>query len=146
MRQNAGTPGIDGISVDAFPAQLVYRIETIGGQLLDRSYRPAELDWELEERGLRFVRYADDCKRVLAQPAGRVARLLEHHGHGGRLAEAEGQPRKKRGGSPMGAQAARVQLHARKQRQAAHRAQGAGDNEGAHPRTDDPKAIATSSL
>ena len=36
-------PGIDGISVDAFPAPLASRIEVLRTQLLDGSYRPTAL-------------------------------------------------------------------------------------------------------
>jgi len=39
-----------------------------------------ELDWELERRGLRFVRYADDCNiHVRSERAGqRVMKSITH--------------------------------------------------------------------
>ncbi len=43
VRQNGGAPGIDGITVEAFPALLANRIETLRTQLLDGSYRPSPL-------------------------------------------------------------------------------------------------------
>ena len=43
VRHNGGAPGIDGISVEAFPALLANRIEVLRTQLLDGSYRPAPL-------------------------------------------------------------------------------------------------------
>ncbi len=43
VRANAGAPGIDGITVEAFPEQLAGRTETLRQQLLDGSYRPSAL-------------------------------------------------------------------------------------------------------
>lgn len=42
-RQNGGVPGIDGITVEAFPEHLRVRAETLRQQLLDGSYRPSAL-------------------------------------------------------------------------------------------------------
>ena len=60
-----------------------------------------ELDWELERRGHRFCRYADDCNiYVRSKQAGErvmasVTRFLEE-----RL-KLRGEPQEKRGGSPV---------------------------------------------
>ena len=43
VRQNGGAPGIDGITVEAFPEHLRARAETLRQQLLDGSYRPSAL-------------------------------------------------------------------------------------------------------
>lgn len=43
VRANGGAPGIDGITVEAFPEQLRVRAETLRQALLDGSYRPSAL-------------------------------------------------------------------------------------------------------
>lgn len=43
VRANGGAPGIDGITVEAFPEHLRARAETLRQQLLDGSYRPSAL-------------------------------------------------------------------------------------------------------
>jgi len=43
VRQNGGAPGIDGITVEAFPEHLRARAETLRQQLLEGSYRPSAL-------------------------------------------------------------------------------------------------------
>jgi RNA-directed DNA polymerase len=43
VRQNGGAPGIDGITIEPFPALLAGRTATLRGQLLDGSYRPSAL-------------------------------------------------------------------------------------------------------
>jgi RNA-directed DNA polymerase len=43
VRANGGAPGIDGITVEAFPGHLAGHTETLRGQLLDGSYRPSAL-------------------------------------------------------------------------------------------------------
>ena len=43
VRQNGGAPGIDGITVEAFPTHFRARAETLRQQLLDGSYRPSAL-------------------------------------------------------------------------------------------------------
>jgi RNA-directed DNA polymerase len=43
VRQNGGAPGIDGITIEEFPALCAGRAETLRGQLLDGSYRPSAL-------------------------------------------------------------------------------------------------------
>jgi RNA-directed DNA polymerase len=43
VRQNGGAPGIDGITLEPFPALLAGRTATLRGQLLDGSYRPSAL-------------------------------------------------------------------------------------------------------
>lgn len=43
VRENGGAPGVDGITIEAFPAHLAGRAETLRQQLLDGSYRPSAL-------------------------------------------------------------------------------------------------------
>jgi RNA-directed DNA polymerase len=43
VRENGGAPGIDGITIEAFPAHLGTRAETLRQALLDGSYRPSAL-------------------------------------------------------------------------------------------------------
>ena len=52
-----------------------------------------ELDRELERRGHRFVRYADDCN-IYVRSAVRAARDGEHHAFLDRAAQAQGEPDK----------------------------------------------------
>src|SRR5712691_7601461 len=54
VKANKGSPGVDGMTVDELPEYLKQHGPEIGEQL-------DELDRELERRGHRFVRYADDC-------------------------------------------------------------------------------------
>ena len=95
------------------------------------------LDKELEERGHRFVRYADDCNIYV-----RSRRAGERAGHGERdtlprpAAQADGERRQERGGPPGGAGLPGLQLHSRIGGQAAYRAAGARPAQGAGPGTD----------
>lgn len=43
VRQNGGAPGIDGLTIEQFPATLAGRTEALREQLLDGSYRPSAL-------------------------------------------------------------------------------------------------------
>lgn len=43
VRANGGAPGVDGITVEAFPAHVRPRMATLRRQLLDGSYRPSAL-------------------------------------------------------------------------------------------------------
>jgi len=52
------------------------------------------LDKELEKRGHRFVRYADDCKHLCAQPTGRRAGDGEHRAVPRQASQAQGQQAK----------------------------------------------------
>ena len=83
-----------------------------------------ELDRELERRGHRFVRYADDCNiYVRSERAGQ--RVMEsvtrfHHDE----AQAQGQRVEERGGTAVGAEVSGLQLHMGRGAQAADRAEG----------------------
>ena len=83
------------------------------------------LDKELEKRGHRFVRYADDCNiYVRSRRAGErvmasVTRLLAQ-----RL-KLKVKCRQERGGPPVGEGLPGLQLHCRVGNEAAHRAAGA---------------------
>ncbi|MFZ5465365.1 MAG: hypothetical protein ACOZB1_17965 [Pseudomonadota bacterium] len=85
VRQNEGAPGIDGMTVDELPDYLRHHWPEIRARLQAGHYCPQpvkrveipkpdgktrplgiptvldELDWELDRRGHRFARYADDC-------------------------------------------------------------------------------------
>lgn len=43
VRQNGGAPGIDGITIEQFPARLRPQLATLRAQLLDGTYRPSAL-------------------------------------------------------------------------------------------------------
>jgi retron-type reverse transcriptase len=104
VKANKGAAGIDGMGVGEFPAFVRKHWETIRLKLLEGVYEPSpvkrvwipkpdgsrrgplspllanvlldELDHELEARGHRFVRYADDFVILCTSPrAGR--RILE---------------------------------------------------------------------
>ena len=83
-----------------------------------------DLDRELERRGLRFVRYADDCNiYVRTERAGhrvmdRVTRFLDH------AAQAHGQCIEECGGAPAGADVSRLHLHRRPDGRPRDRAEG----------------------
>ena len=96
------------------------------------------LDKELEKRGHRFVRYADDCNiYVRSRRAGeRVMASVTHFL--ARRAEADGKRRQERGGPPSGAGLPGLQLHERADTQAAHRAAGTCPAQGAGPGDDAP--------
>jgi retron-type reverse transcriptase len=72
VKTNAGAPGIDGMTVEAFPAFSREHWPRIRSALMEGTYRPAPvrrvfipkpdgrqrpLDKELERRGHRFARY-----------------------------------------------------------------------------------------
>ena len=95
-----------------------------------------ELDKELERRGHRFVRYADDCNiYVRSQRAGeRVMASVEPVPR--QAAQAQGQQGQERGGPAERAQVPGLQLHGSEAAAAADRAAGAGPVQGAGPGTD----------
>ena len=67
-----------------------------------------ELDRELEQRGLRFARYADDCN---TQRAGRGTGDGKRHWLSIQEAQALGEPAEERGGAAMGAEVSGIQLY-----------------------------------
>ena len=73
-----------------------------------------DLDRELERRGHRFVRYADDCNiYVRSERAGqRVMESIEPFHH--QEAQAQGQRGEERGGQTAGAEVPGLQLHGRR--------------------------------
>ena len=106
VRTNAGAPGVDGMTVAAFPAFCRERWPAIRSALMSGTYRPAPvrrvfipkpdgsqrplggplspllanitldpLDKEIERRGHRFARYADDVL-VMVKSAKAVERVL----------------------------------------------------------------------
>jgi RNA-directed DNA polymerase len=100
-----------------------------------------ELDTELEKRGHKFVRYADDCniyvrteragQRVMEGISDFITRKLQ--------AQGERPTRKRvprRGGSTGTTEVPGLQLHLRIETQTAHRAQGNREDEEASPGTD----------
>lgn len=75
VRSNHGAPGPDGITIDDFPDHCREHWPVIKQQLLD------DFDKELEDRGLHFVRYADDFLvfTKTSEAAERVARSIENY-------------------------------------------------------------------
>ena len=92
-----------------------------------------ELDRELERRGHRFVRYADDCNiYVRSERAGQ--RVMEsiyalHH----TKAQAQGKRGQECGGTTAGTEVPRVQLHGWSGHQAHDRAEISGAVQAANP-------------
>jgi hypothetical protein len=90
-----------------------------------------ELDQELERRGHRFVRYADDCNiYVRSERAGEGGHHALHHTN----AQAQGKRGKERGGATAGTEVPRVRLHGRSGHQAHDRAEISGTVQATNPR------------
>ena len=95
-----------------------------------------ELDRELERRGHRFVRYADDCNiYVRSQRAGQRVMASITRSSPTKL-KLKVNEREERGGSTMGAEVPGVQLHQRPGAETADRAEGPRAVQGADPGTD----------
>src|SRR5258706_5898577 len=91
------------------------------------------LDRELERRGHRFVRYADDCNiYVRSERAGQRVDG-EHHALHHAKAQAQGQRGKECGGTTAGTQVSRVQLRGWSRHQAHDRAEISGPVQAAYP-------------
>ena len=71
------------------------------------------LDKELEKRGLRFARYADDCNIHAGSPAAAERVLESLTGWITRHLRLEVSASKKRHGTPVGTQVPRVHHHRR---------------------------------
>ena len=85
------------------------------------------LDKELEKRGHRFVRYADDCNiyvRICAQSAGGRTGDGGHREVPRKAPQVEGQQSQERGRQTECSQVPGLQLHWRDRTAAAHRAAG----------------------
>lgn len=127
VRANGGAPGVDGITIAAFPGQLVSRAETLRQQLLDGSYRPSALRRVTIPKpngGERQLGIPTVQDRLVQQALLQVLQpILDPTFH----AEVESEPCEKCGRSPAGAQAPRVQLLRRQEGEAAHRANGVGE-------------------
>src|SRR5215831_4049426 len=92
-----------------------------------------EFDRELERRGLRFARYADDCNiYVRSERAGQ--RVMKSLTQFITKTQAEGERSEEYGGATAGTKISRVQLPSRPGGQARHRAQGPGPLQAPHPR------------
>ena len=98
-----------------------------------------EFDRELERRGLRFARYADDSNiYVRSRRAGeRVMESLTpiHH----EQAQAPGEPTEECGGTSLGKEVSRIQLHECRHTKTAHCAESGGPVQGADSGTDGPE-------
>ena len=70
-----------------------------------------ELDRELERRGHRFVRYADDCNIYVRSERGGATGDGEHHRLHHQETQAEGEPGEKRGGQAREAEVPGIQLY-----------------------------------
>ena len=95
-----------------------------------------ELDRELERRGHRFVRYADDCNiYVRSERAGQ--RVMESiTGFITKRTQAEGEPGEERGSQAMESEVPGIQLHKREGAEGAYCSGGSGPMQGAAPGTD----------
>ncbi len=83
-----------------------------------------ELDRELERRGHRFVRYADDCNIYVRSGGSGAARDEERDALHHQAAQAQGQRIQERGGTASGAEVSGLQHQQREGAEAAHCAQG----------------------
>ncbi len=95
-----------------------------------------ELDRELERRGLRHARYADDCNiYVRSRRAGErvMASITAVHRF---QAQTQGEPTEECGGGATEAQVSRIQFHCGSEPEAAHRAQGDSPIQRTDSRTD----------
>ena len=98
-----------------------------------------ELDRELERRGLRHARYADDCNiYVRSRRAGErvMASITAVHRF---QAQTQGEPTEECGGTALGKEVSRIQLHECRYTQTANRAESGGPIQGADTGTDEPE-------
>jgi RNA-directed DNA polymerase len=72
-----------------------------------------ELDRELERRGHRFVRYADDCNIYVRSERGGPTGDGQHHAIHHATAQAQGERQEERGGAAAGAEVSWIQFHRR---------------------------------
>ena len=99
-----------------------------------------EFDRELERRGHRFARYADDSNiYVRSRRAGErvmksLTRFIQHE------AQASGEPIQKCGGRAVGTEVSGLQLHALRVAETAYCAEGGEAVQGAGSGTDEPDA------
>ena len=99
-----------------------------------------ELDRELERRGHRFVRYADDCNiYVRSERAGQ--RVMESiTGFITKRLKLNGEPGEERGSQAMESEVPGIQLHKREGAEGAYCSGGFGPMQGAAPGTDSADA------
>ena len=90
-----------------------------------------ELDRELEKRGLRLVRYADDCNIICRQPTRRTTGHDQRNGMAVRQTQAYGEPIQECGRAAMGAEISWLQLHENRRTKTAHSAESGGPVQGA---------------
>ena len=97
-----------------------------------------EFDRELEQRGLRFARYADDSniyvrsKRAGERVMESMTRFIAHE------AQTQGEPAEEYGGAAMGEEVSGIQLHEGGHAKAADSAESGGPFQGAGSGTDEP--------
>ena len=98
------------------------------------------LDKELERRGHRFARYADDCAIYVGARARGRAGDGERRTVPRTAAEAQGQQSQERGRAAVASQVPRVQLHRRRDAEASHRSAGSDPAQGTRARGDEADA------
>ena len=99
-----------------------------------------ELDQELERRGLRFARYADDSNIYVRSRRGWGTSDGERHAIHHNEAQTPGEPTEECGGSALGAEVSGFQLYERRHTQAADRAESGRPVQGADSGTDESDA------
>jgi RNA-directed DNA polymerase len=80
-----------------------------------------DLDRELERRGHRFCRYADDCNIVCRKPAERAAGDGRDHCVSGTKAETQGECQQERSGTTVAAEIFGLQCHVAPETEAENR-------------------------
>ncbi len=99
-----------------------------------------EFDRELERRGLRFARYADDCNIYVRSRRAGERVMAEHHALHHDEAQAQGERAEECGGAAMGAEVSGLQLHGNRRAKTADRAESGAAGSRSGSGTDEPDA------
>ena len=99
-----------------------------------------EFDRELERRGLRFARYADDSNIYVRSRRAGERVMDKHYAIHHDEAQAQGERAEECGGAAVGTEVSGLQLHERRHTKAADRAESGGPVQGAGSGTDAPDA------
>ena len=95
-----------------------------------------DLDRELERRGHRFCRYADDCNIYVGSRRAGQRVMQGDHGVSGAATEVEGQCGQERGGATVGAEVPGLQHNVAQETEAKDRAPKAASAGGENPPDD----------
>src|SRR6266540_3194889 len=139
VRQNKGSPGVDGMTVDELPEYLAEHWEAIREELLAGTYQPTPVKrQEIPTAQLcPLRRRSERVRQVQAGGRGRHADASAAV----RAASVASQRGEERGGASAGSQVPRLQLLGSQgaRDQATRRAQGPCGDEGARPGNHGPK-------